>query len=719
MMQTRMDSERECVGSGSRCKRASGPLAGAGRRLGLERARGFTLIEVLVALVVLLLGVYGMVRIFPRGYSAIEATEQRTVAAQLAEDEITRWKLHPESLPDAIVATGYEGNLILGTLFGNTATFQPLHVYGERAAFLPGSEAYEVLQLTDDQLGRLDAISPALVYRPTDLTPSQFDTALRLNKVTVHPNWQPNSLYLPRTVIGERIDIRRLGRTSLGVPFYLVSHPPLDPLRYEDDPATPAYDPGPAHSVWVDIYDARPWRYPGPDTAAAELGEREFSVQEEVQGAALYFGPAAAPPDYPRAFKVDYTDPQTMRRVLGSTVTVTAVNAGPGTPALPTGVDPRTIQVYERLRPVTDRGLLAVVDATAQRNIYYVDAQTTISGRIEFPLVLQLDPRPTDITTVKVDYRVKDWQILVFDVEVPADGVVELPVRNLKGSGYNNPPRQQRPQEVARGVRRFYDLAGNLQAIPGSDPVTWAAVVAVDTQSGEILTDNETVEWPTNPYTRRTRFRVNYRDGLLYFNYHPWEPGVSETFDPTIDTPDRSGRTFRVFCRAQADWAVQPMIAVRQYARSATRMPGGPPAPGTALGTVRLTYAWSPNNRRQLFFPLSEAGQAVAVDYYYEKWGRLFYVDGEVHTIAGPRVRDLGAWVCPLSEELSQRPNAWGPVGVRGIGVRARAVWVTQGRQATLQDVVSAVATGGRARPSLTESWHQEIISTYLTGTPL
>ena len=698
---------------------------GDNRARGGARRSGFTLVELLVTLVVLLIGIYGMLRIFPRGYSAIEVGQQRTTAAQLAEAEIARWKLHPESLPDAIVATDYDGNLIGATIAGNAETLKSLFVYGEMAGLMPGVTSYQsvTLPMGEVQVANLDYFARTLIYDPLDLTPSQFDAAqaamlpsepARPN--TLHPNWEPNSLYLPRTVIGERIDIRRLGRTTLGVPFYLLSHAPLDPLRLEDDPNAPGEDR--SLRVYVDVYDAEAWEY----LPAGALGSRQFTV-DQASGT-MSFGPTASPPMEVRQFKVDYTDPTTFQRVLGVTVTVGA-GAVQGSPSLPAGVDPDTVQVHERLQQVSNPLLLQVTDETARRNIFYVNPETTISGRIEFPLVLQVDPRPGDIAMVKVDYRVYDWGILAFEVEVPADGIVRLPVGRIKGPAYMNPPRQPRPQEVARGIKRYFDWQGDDDGRASSDPTTWAYVVAVDRQSGQILTDYEGTGWPPNKYERRTRFLVNYQDAFLRFNFDPRDQNIYG-YDPNVDVANRSGRTYRIFCRAESDWAVQLMVTARRFGRSATGLPGGQPVGAEGGGSaVLLTYAWRSDvaRRRQLYFPLSEAGQAVAVDYYYrdQTTGDLILVEGEVHTVGRPNVTELGQWVCPLSEQLAHEPYEWGPVGVRGISVRARAVWVSPGRAVTVQDLVWALTQSppGRAVPSLNETWHQVTVDTYLTRAPI
>ena len=771
---------------------------------------GFSLIELLIAVVVLMIGIYGMLRVFPSGYTAVEATQQQTTAAQLGDAELARWKLDPESLPDAILATDYSGKLIRATLTNSVNTLSgnqtdgipPYLTYSTKAAVVPLTTDYDHKTVSERELALLDQNARPFLYTPTDITPSVFDTVQRapldqggLYSIATHPNWEPNSLYLPRTVVGERIDIRSLpqmmvGATAqpsrIGVPFYLLSHAPCDALRLERDPkALLQVPPPPPIPVYFDVYDARLWRYRLVQavTEGYNLQPREFSVL----GNQLVVNPVAQQ----RIFRVDYTDLKTRERVIGATVTVNRRQPSGAIPDFGVGQqaapDPGTIQVYERMIPLTEDQYQAMLANNVftedywPRNAYYVNAASTVSGQIQFSPSLQADPKPTDITIAKVDYRVFDWQILVFDIEVPsvpmdsavlrkpiadldpaeraqldalAKAYVQLPVRKLKSLGYSNPPRQPRPQEIARGVREFYDANGALQAVDPKDKRSWAYVIAVDRQSGRILTDNElseTAGWPVNPWMRRSRFNVDYKEGLLYFNYNPTRV---YGYHPDVDTPSRSGRTYRIFCRAENDWAVQLMTASRLYARSDSRSPAGNPVAVAGTASSLLTYSWTPDqvDKKQLYFPLSESGQTVAVDYYYLGPKDLvtgarqqIFVSGEVHTIgplhmlapsdfssAATSVPDQ--WVCALSEPLRNAPNApndnsiddWGPTAVRGLSVRARTTWVTRGRSASFQQFVKQAVSSGEINrpltgvtPDLEEIWHQVIISTYLTRAPI
>ena len=747
---------------------------------------GFSLIELLIAVVVLMIGIYGMLRVFPSGYTAVEATQQQTTAAQLGDSELARWKLDPESLPDAILATDYSGKLIRATLTNSVDTLSgkqtdripPYLTYSTKAAVVPDTTDYRPKVVSERELALLDQNARPFLYTPTDITPSVFDTVQRAPldqggpySIATHPNWEPNSLYLPRTVVGERIDIRSLpqmmvGATAqqsrIGVPFYLLSHAPCDALRLERNPkALLQVPPPPPIPVYFDVYDARLWRYRQAD--AYSLQPREFWLD----GNQLMVNPVAQQ----RIFRVDYTDLKTRERVIGATVTVNRRQPSGAIPDLGVGQqaapDPGTVQVYERMIPLTEDQYQAMLannlfsEDVWPRNAYYVNAASTVSGQIQFSPSVQADPKPTDITIAKVDYRVFDWQILVFDIEVPsvpmdsavlrkpiadlgpaeraqlgalAKAYVQLPVRKLKSLGYSNPPRQPRPQEIARGVREFYDANGVLQAVDPKDKRSWAYVIAVDRQSGRILTDNElseTAGWPVNPWMRRSRFNVDYKEGLLYFNYNPT---TVYGYNPDVDTPSRSGRTYRIFCLAQNDWAVQLMIASRLYARSDNGKPwGNPVAAGGAGNLSMLTYAWvRDKDRKQLYFPLSESGQTVAVDYYRTETDALtntqrqILVSGEVHTIGPPNVNALGEWVSTLSEPLKYAPNEWGPTAVRGLSVRARTTWVTRGRSASFQQFVRQAASSGEINrpltgvtPDLQEIWHQVIISTYLTRAPI
>ncbi|MHB0999320.1 MAG: type IV pilus modification PilV family protein [Armatimonadota bacterium] len=69
----------------------------------LQNKNGTSIIEVLVAMVIFVVGILYVIRMFPGGFSSIKQTENSTVANRLAQSEIERWKSRAENLPSGIL----------------------------------------------------------------------------------------------------------------------------------------------------------------------------------------------------------------------------------------------------------------------------------------------------------------------------------------------------------------------------------------------------------------------------------------------------------------------------------------------------------------------------------------------------------------------------------------------------------------------------------------
>ena len=68
-----------------------------------RRTAGFSLIEVMVAIVVLTIGIFAIIRLFPGGFQSILRTSEMSQAQGLAQEQIDAEKQLP-SVPDSIVA---------------------------------------------------------------------------------------------------------------------------------------------------------------------------------------------------------------------------------------------------------------------------------------------------------------------------------------------------------------------------------------------------------------------------------------------------------------------------------------------------------------------------------------------------------------------------------------------------------------------------------------
>ena len=69
------------------------------------KERGISLIEVLVVIVVLTIGIFSVVRLFPAGFFINKQTEARTLAARLASQETNRYTATAGNLMDAVLPT--------------------------------------------------------------------------------------------------------------------------------------------------------------------------------------------------------------------------------------------------------------------------------------------------------------------------------------------------------------------------------------------------------------------------------------------------------------------------------------------------------------------------------------------------------------------------------------------------------------------------------------
>ena len=67
-----------------------------------SRRRGFTLVEALVAIIILLIGVAAAIRIFPRGFAFLSRTEQVAAGRDLVNTLKSELFTHRDYLPDAI-----------------------------------------------------------------------------------------------------------------------------------------------------------------------------------------------------------------------------------------------------------------------------------------------------------------------------------------------------------------------------------------------------------------------------------------------------------------------------------------------------------------------------------------------------------------------------------------------------------------------------------------
>ena len=630
------------------------------RRSSIKGEGAFTLVEVLVALVVLLIGAYVALRIFPSGFAAIERARQESLAARLADQEIQRWQLALGSLPEAIVW------------------------------------AY-----TDPTTGEL-------TYR------TQYDSEEILPSAG-NPNWEPNSVYRPRTVLGEVLAIGDVTDTATGgvrVPLCRLRFGPLQHL-YDTPYDAPTDKQHPPLFIYTTEYEradradflsnAKDWgRYYMDYTAGTisfdyapyerrfrvefayltATGQREERRYDMSQTARMIYATAVAPSPGGAARTsnvVTITTVSQHRFAVGQSVIVTGVTPVGGTDFNGTftiaSVPSQTTFTYAQsdvddtggggtvqtslwggaappggfagVVPLSERVHQAFIfdtyDPTAgpwtpapghfALDRHAVGASYALDDIGAPDAHLLFDPIDAG-RTVNVDYRVRDWQILL-EERVPDDTLqVQVTVPPIKPAGYTNPPRQPNPDRVISG-----------------DP---EMVIIVDTQDG----------------ARMANFTVDYGTGRIF-----------------LGPSAQAGKTYRIYYRSEQDWTIQPLKAAADYAI----IVGDTAEPGYRFAVWR-----EPTDLRMLEFGRSEVAKSVVANYYtYTGPGETNpeLIAGELHQIG----LESGHAVVHLAQD-----PAWGDIRVRGASMTARVLWARRG---------SVRAVGGELSP---ERWHEVAVESFL-----
>jgi hypothetical protein len=572
-----------------------------------------------VALVILLVGAYVALRIFPAGFAAIERARQESLAARLADQEIQRWRLAAGSLPEAIVWADSSG----------------------------GSLIYNV------NYGAYDPADPLVGLRPN------WD----------NPNWQPDSLYRPRTIIGEVLPIGEHPDPATGVISMPLCRLRFGPLAHLYDAPYDNRDDYPQHFplfIYTTQYDrvgnpnvldpAKDW---GRYFISSEYVNSAVTPAVDYAGGKISFDRAP----YARVFRVEFTyltrvGAQEKRRhyEMLDLVTLITVFANEDTVAYPKSLWPERFGT-----PPADFATLVPASERVHQAFIF-DGAAAPSGPGHFALDKDISAPDCNLLfdrgdagrTVHVDYRVRDWQILL-EERVPDESLqLQLVLTPLKSPQYRNPPRQPNAPD---------------RLIPGDD----AMVIVLDTDDG----------------ARLSGFTADYGTGLVDLRGATRPDGVAAA----------AGKTYRIYYRSQLDWAIQPMKAAAEYSvlLGDTQVP-------TYRSAVWVWNNGAPTNH--LRFGRAEVAKSIVANYYMyanpasESDPRPRLVAGELEQVMA--VDDQGM------VSLSQVPR-YG-LRVSGASLSARVLWAGRG---------GVQASGAGSPPAGTrglspESWRQIKVETFL-----
>ncbi|MEI6521638.1 MAG: prepilin-type N-terminal cleavage/methylation domain-containing protein, partial [bacterium] len=416
-----------------------------------NRKRGFSLVEVLVAVAILLVGVVAALYIFPPGFASFKKSQDDDVASKLVQKYADDLLKNPDSVPDAImpVDTSYSlPNNEVGTFFSDINAVD----YINNAAPIPAATS------------RYNWLQKHMLKTPS----AQW------------PLWQPQAARVMRWVVGEKIKVpaETVSVTSTSGEFFVQKYTPVfSPLvpNADWDSLNNKYSAEP-----VTIYDLR---YTRVDTSdLLDSGKLNYMIDYST-GVVTF-----ASESFDRKIRI------TFLVMSGTTIRQYPVGDGTISPAVATVIAGTTTLNLKTLPGYIAGSVIIPGSEQFNRAYTYVsfkDYRTTptilTSGKYTFE---PPDPQTNLLfgniyfsrsdtgKSVKMDYQVADWGILHEDVTVNNNGYLKLAVQNPKIAGKPNYPREPAPWGL------FTPL--NLAATNSASVVQNNTVMAmVDMQTGQ------------------------------------------------------------------------------------------------------------------------------------------------------------------------------------------------------------------------------------------
>lgn len=555
--------------------------------------RGFSLAEVLVAIVILLIGVVVALKIFPVGFNIFSEAQQTHVALKLLNAAITGFEQDPDSLPDMILPVDCQ--------------------FGSASAFMVSASAASTLM---DDLYAVD-------YSANAASNTLWSPYLSPVGNGSWPLWQPASLRIMRKIVGERCQIpaelmdwkKDAASTAVNIalmPKYVPRFAPIVANGYWSASAgNYVMDKDP-----IIVYDLR-YRH-------MTEGQLDGALSQVTQNAN----------SLPNHFYYALEQPRTTNNGLSNELTLTLLpdtqarqirlsfcylstagdikQFGPAVITIPAIADLSALvsiqlkgQNIVSAWPADFRALvpgseqlnrayqrLAALSTDLQSGQYYIDGLSSSTPTINAIFFSRVDGGHA----VKVDYTVADWNILHEDLTVDEDGYLNLAVAD--------------PKIV------------NKQVFP-REPNTWGLFEPMSSSSTAVNVVIGLVDLHTG-----VSYNVNYLPGNLTDKYQIDPDKLAMLYPSSLDTVNLAqsargrvrvgskamnsgnpwsalaGTRYRVFYRAQRDWTLQvykPPSAFWQVSDP------------NNLGWYGF-YALG----NQVAVPSVYQGQSVAVDYSYK-----------------------------------------------------------------------------------------------------
>lgn len=609
-----------------------------------------------MVIVVLLIGILGVIQVFPGGFGVIRTTRGNTISAELARSMSDQMKGRSAILAEEIRPTTY--HIVNGVLLGSILT--------------------DTTRGVNDLLPAGDGLNSAGVV----LTGGQ---------TTQLGQWPyVSGANLIRRVIGEGGAVpapRQVGADFGGLmtlQFAPIVWDPAFPLLlqvYGNDMSRREGDPGFAR--------ARPWIYylEDIDTPQARMHVPVDTVK-------------------PRSYRLEFTawfnNPGPESRDVETSITV-APNLGGGHQAIDFATLPAIAGLGAFVGVEWDSVRLAraydqVINSGAFTNdpYEYVLLDARLGVLLFNPVGYNyMEPRDRGRRVpllAKANYDVYDWRIIREEFRIP-DNVppqIKLKLASLKvgyfvgdrsGSGpFNGEPG---PDAIPYYGMELPIPRGNGLALTDPNAYQTVDVIVVDQETGGVLLHDPTQPRDPSPPPGtqndyllvdpdRSSYAVDKSNGFVKFlDYDDAAPGLQlRIIYPGTNTPvtiNADGRMMKVLYQGKGEWAVQVLKAAARY-----RLTYG----GAQLAEYYVGASGIPGGLpTRIYFPTMDAGKNVVIGeiWYRDSNGLVQVMNDQNFTIGNAPFDPLGPYVDirgldPLAIRFLDPVND--PQDFRGLSVR-------------------------------------------------
>jgi hypothetical protein len=670
--------------------------------------QGATLVEIMVVLVILLIGIFLVIRIFPEGFGILRANGNRTIATRLAEQEMTRLRGDLSNLPEGVLFTvpdpNLNGQLVYvtnvdpdGLGYFDPANRNPYFADVNKFRFIKG-EAVKI------PLPTTSAYGSGSVYT------CKFGP-LYMNQAVGDRNNAPTSA--DRALYDSFLSV--VGAPLTGTPVESAGDG-SDAFRYRNFVANQqsyVIDYGDEGSPILILFAPRP-------PAGRTIPSRTFRVTITVDTGS---GFQTVSPDVivPDSYNVGWTN---ISQILASApYNMTTEGAVPYSETvvrafdrIPFGAswdsgDPYQYKLLSDNIQTSDTATYANVGVLAFNPAGANYSETTSQGVRSF--------------TAYIDYNVLDWHILREEREVPpvvpgANGLVPIrtTLRDLKRVGdpeadntfYNG---------LYGGAQRAVDLD-----VFDLNESTGAPLVAGEIRNGTFFDSDPWTgaSFDTDPAVPEADYYVDtdgrggtYRNGVIYVN-----------------TARRAaGTTLRILYKAQGDWAVGVQKAYSRY-QTAVDANTGNRANYPQTGRYDGFGVAGAGVNAQLRFPLSDLNKSFVVTIeYIDRLGEVkrlspiqMTADRQDSDPSAPTGYDQDFAVVDVYKHIpllykgdfaDPQTRGWGVHGAAlGVSIKTRVIW----QDAENAEVTRANQTNQNDDRQVARKWHVQDMDTYLTAKP-